>query len=279
MAQLIKKFKDGYDVFVKYNQYRIQSNKDSKIISLGAPGIGKSYSDLRIAEDLDNGFDINRVAFSPEELLAIVDSELDKGSAIVMEEVGVAMSSRSWYSNVNKALLYFFETCRSRNLILLFNTPTLSFLDSGLRKLFTAQLEHTGIDYKNKLALAKPLLYQLNPSTDKVYRKYLRVKLYRGYGGTQPVKLIRIPLPSTELTAQYEIKKQQFLDKLNKDIKESINPKKPLTALQQRWLELWQQGYSTQEIADSEGYSLRASQFHMQRVKNKGYPLEKAQNE
>ena len=65
---------DNYELFKRWIAHRIAKNKNVLIITLGSTGSGKSFSNLRILEDIDNQFNVDRAAFKPEEFMNIVDS-------------------------------------------------------------------------------------------------------------------------------------------------------------------------------------------------------------
>ncbi len=274
---LIKADGTGYKLFLKYLQSRIRLNKNNLIICTGPTGSGKSYSNLRISQDADDTFDIKKVSFGPEQFMAIINTEhlKSKGATVVYDEAGVTFNARNWYSVSNKMLHYFLQTCRSNNQMLFFNAPDISFLDSGARKLFHIHLETAGIDYKRKEVILKPLCIQIAQGSGKVYKKYLKVRVSKGYGGIKKVKRIRVPLPSKELLEAYEEKKKVFVKQLNQEIYQTIKRgnKKPLTEKQQRWYDLFQLGYKTEEIAAKEGYSVPSSYKHRQFILQKGYSL------
>ncbi len=267
----------GYKLFLRYLQSRIRLNKNNLIICTGPTGSGKSYSNLRICEDVDDTFDSKKVSFGPEQFMAVINSgELKgKGAAMLYDEAGVSFNARNWYSVSNKMLNYFLQTCRSNNQMLFFNAPDISFLDSGARKLFHIHLETVGIDHSRKEVILKPLCLQVAQGTGKVYKKYLKVKVFKGYGGIKKVKRIRVALPSKELLVAYEQKKKEFIIKLNQEIYQTIKKgnKKPLTELQQKWYDLSQIGLNPEQIAIKEGYSTTNSYGYRKSILNKGYFL------
>ena len=276
---LIRGDSTGYKIFLKYLKARVINNKNNMIICTGPTGSGKSWSNLRICEDADDTFDIKKVSFGPEQFMAIINSgELKgKGAAMIYDEAGVTFNARNWYSVSNKMLHYFLQTCRSQNQMLFFNSPDISFLDVGARKLFHIHLETCGINYDKKYVILKPLCLQIAQGSGKVYKKYLRVKVHNGYGGIKKVERIKVPKPNQELLDAYEEKKGEFVKQLNQEIYSKIKQgdKKSLTDKQQRWLDLFKLGLNPEEIAKKEGYSLQSSYKHREFILQKGYFLGK----
>ena len=188
---------------------RIKKNKNFLACVTGSTGSGKSWSSLKIAEDLDPNFNIDRVVFDGISLMELINSgTLNKGSVIVFEEAGIEMSNKSWQSVINKMLNFLIQTFRHKQIILLLNSPFMDFIDASTRKLFHAEFKTVGIDYKQKQVISNPQHIQYNGRMQKFYYKHLRV-ITKEYG-IIPVMSWRIDKPSKELLKQYEIKKTKF---------------------------------------------------------------------
>ena len=149
--------------WISYIKQRIKKNKNFLGFVSGPTGSSKSYSSIRIAEELDPDFNIDRIVFGGLELMNLINSgKLKSGSAIVMEEAGVEMSHKNWQSVTNKMLNYLMQTFRHRNFILILNSPYMDFVDASTRKLFHAEFSSMGIDYKKNEARLKPVFLQYN---------------------------------------------------------------------------------------------------------------------
>jgi len=195
-----------------YNQ-----NKNWLCVVLGETGSGKSYCAMTIAELLDPEFNIDRVCFTPREFMNLLNSGgLKKGSAIILDEAGILLSSRNWYSVTNKLINYVLQSFRHRNLFCLFTTPSISFLDSQARLLFHDQLEPIKIVKSENKVICKLKHMQVNVSKGKIYRKYhlepKNVVLHR----------FHIFLPSQKLIRDYEKKKEQYTRELGIDIENTL---------------------------------------------------------
>ena len=168
-------------------------------------------------------FTIKSVAFSAKEFMEILNNidSLKKGDVIILDEAGIFMSSRSWQSLNNKMINFILQTFRNLNLIVIITVPNLTFIDSQSRKLFHLLMETQEINYKEKKVIVKPLLMQNNPKINKLYLKYLRIKI-KGKG-VMPIKKVKFGLPSELLIKQYEEKKSRFLLNLNLEIEREIN--------------------------------------------------------
>lgn len=209
--------KEGEYSWIRYTHQRIEKNKNALYTISGPTGSGKSWSALMMCLLNDPSFTAKRCVFTAKELMNLINSdELRKGSAVMFDEAGIEMNSRTWNSITNKMLNYLIQTFRHRNIILIFTSPYLDFIDSATRKLFHAEFETLYINPVNKTCSLKPKLLQYNSERRKFYRKYLRV---RGNGhGYIPLKRWSIPKPPMELVNAYEIKKGEFTRKLNERI-------------------------------------------------------------
>ena len=270
---------DNYELFKRWITHRIAKNKNVLIITLGSTGSGKSFSNLRILEDIDNQFNVDRAAFKPEEFMNIVDSGIlrKKGAGVLYDDAGITLNSKNWYDITNKMINYYLQIARSDNQILMFNTPDMSFLDASSRKLFHMMLVTAGIDYEKGVVRLKPKFLQINKTTGKVYAKYLIVKKGVGYGSKRKIKMIEVPLPSQELIDAYDVKKKAFVKDLKKHIIDSIATRnlKELTDRQLSVLNAKKAGISKEEIAKQMDISVRTVYKHEEALKKKGFDVEK----
>jgi len=266
--------------WITYIKRRIQKKKNFLGFLSGPTGSGKSYSSLRIGEELDPDFSIDRVVFSGKELMTLINTgNLKSGSCIVFEECGVEMSNRNWASIVNKMLNYLMQTFRHRRLILIFNSPYMDFLDSATRKLLHAEFVTIGIDYHKKEVKLKPQTIQYNSRLKKFY--YKRLKVIKPEGKV-PVSVWRVGMPSKELLVAYENKKRSYTDKLNKKIFDELEAfenkgkeKKQLTEIQQETVDMLKKGLSVKEIASRRGRAERVILESVKLARKKGYLIEK----
>lgn len=201
-----------------YIKNRLKNNKNFLDCICGETGSGKSYAALKLGELLDPDFNINKVCLHAKKFMWAVQT-FKSGSVIVMDEAGVGMPSREWMSLSNRLLNYVLQTFRHKNLIVLFTTPDFNMIDSQARKLFHYYMQTTSIDRRYNICYLKPLLIQNNPQLSKIYYKYLRASMN---GERLIIKRLGLGLPSKELIEQYERKKKEFTDWLNKGVSASI---------------------------------------------------------
>jgi len=202
-------------------------NKNWLAIIVGETGSGKSYSGLKLCEMIDPGFNIDRVVFSAEEFMKVLNSgNLTKGSAVMWDETGVGLSAREWYSISNKAVNYVLQTFRRDNLAVVFTVPSMDFIDIQLRKLFHAYIETLSINRTENCVWVKFMNIQYSPRFDRVYFKYPRVKVN---GRIVVVNRVKIYKPSEQLVEQYEEKKKQFCERLKLEVEKTVRKERMKT--------------------------------------------------
>ncbi len=201
-----------------------RENKNWLAIVCGPTGGGKSYSALHIAKVIDPEFNIDRVVFTAEDFMKLLNSgKLHKGNVIIWDEAGVGMPAREWYSVSNKVISYILQTFRRENLGVIFTTPSFDFIDSQARKLFHAYMETMNINREEKFVTLKYMIIQNNPKEGKVYIKYPRIKVN---GRKKTLMRMDVNKPEKELVKAHEKKKKEFSNKLKKDTEGILNDAK-----------------------------------------------------
>ena len=220
----IEEDKKQEPILIQYIKDRVENrNKNFVMLFVGATGSGKSLSALRLAEMLDDTFDIQRVNFKAKDFMNTINGlversekgEVIKGKVIMWDEFGVEHNAREFMTISNRVINYFFQTSRHLNLIVIMTVPLLSFIDSATRKLMHGVAEMQGINMREKTATVRVKMIQTNVMTGKEYPKYLR---YRKKNRLYALRKIKVNMPSPELRGAYEIKKKQFTTQLNKEI-------------------------------------------------------------
>ena len=192
---------------------RIQKrNQNWLAVFTGSTGSGKSYSAMTIAKKLDPTFSIDRVCFTPEEFLSLLNSgTLKRGNVIMFDEAGVGIPSREWYTISNKMVNYVLQTFRRENLGVIFTVPSIDFIDAQSRKLFHNYLETKVIHRKKELVEAKFMEMTYDSRFGKTYFKYPRLTPNSPMG---IITSVFIPKPNPELIEAYENKKREFAKSL-----------------------------------------------------------------
>jgi len=265
--------------WIQYIHTRIENNKNFIGFITGATGSGKSWACLRIAEMLDPTFTVDNVVFKGLELMELINTnKVKSGSVIVFEEAGVEANTRNWASITNKMLNFLMQTFRHRNFILIMNSPYLDFIDSGMRKLFHAEMATGYIDKTRGTCVLRPRLISYSSRMKKFYYKMLRV---RSSLGSAPVNAWIIKKPSKKLIHDYEEKKYNFTKELNAEIyQELLNQEKKkgtviLTMRQKEVLEFIKQKMPIKEVAEKSQMAIHNVMRVIETLDKRGYAFKR----
>lgn len=277
-ARFIKKPENGF--FAGYILQRIKRNKNFLAAITGPTGSGKTYASLALAESLDPNFKVGNIVFTPEEFVLLLnDGGLKKGANIVFDEAGVALNNRKWHSAANNLIQFILQTFRHKNFVVWFTAPDFGFIDAAARKLFHCQIETQGINFSTSKCRLKPFMIQVNQRTGNMYYKYLVMSTPET--GEMKINQLLVGKPSEELIKQYEIKKTDFTNKLNKEVQDKLtltdqNQEKELPQLtekQRTILELLEDGFVPKEMVNKLMISQRTIYDHMRLIRKKGYNI------
>lgn len=194
-------------------------NKHFMGVVVGREGTGKSHTALKMASGVDPTFTADRVFFKPERLLETVQSnQLGTGHAVVIDEAGVGLGSRTWYDKDQIMLNQALQTIRDDNMVVLFTLPRLSELDSQTEGRLHAYIEMQDVYPDDGYATARWL--NVSPSRDgsgQIYKKYVRL---RAHGKKKRIEQVRFTPPDSDLVTNYEERKETFKDELFEEILE-----------------------------------------------------------
>ena len=204
--------------FIDVIKNRLEQNKNALLAVVGETGSGKSYSALRLAELIDDDFNVSgKVCFRPIEFVKAVQ-RARKGAAIVFDEAGVGIPAREWWSIQNRLLDYVIQTFRFKNLCVIFTMPNLNFIDEHARLLFHYVLETQFIDYEAESVVLKPFKIMSYSRAKKTYLVYPRLK-------NVVIRRLLVSKPSERVIKEYEAKKERYLSELYTEITETLEPK------------------------------------------------------
>ncbi len=281
---VVEKEKRKKPYWITLIQNRIKKNKNFLGFISGATGTSKSWSGISICLMTDPTFTPERIIFSIRDLMKLINSgKVKSGQAILFDEAGVDISSRSWQSLTNKLINFLLQTFRHKNFILIFTSPYMSFLDSQTRMLFHAEFSTMKINYEKRTAKLKPVVLQYNARYKKFYYKYLRIRKIDGTITT--LKAWNVPAPPKWIIDEYEVMKTDFTNKLNIDIERQLDEleykktkkadiiagKKPLTSIQEKCLVLMKKLNDIDKVAAKIKISPKTLYFHIGQARKKGW--------
>ena len=139
----------GKQILIDYPLHVTKVNNENFMgLYIGMPGKGKTWAAVHHAEMLDPTFDIDRVCVTYKEFLTQLEilanawnnHEDVSGKVVIFDEFQKSASARNWMSNINKAITDVLHTFRYLNLIVIFTTPHLSFVDVNARAVMHFQV-------------------------------------------------------------------------------------------------------------------------------------------
>ena len=286
-------YKKGEQSWITWIKKRIAHNLNFISLFQGATGIGKTWSAISVAEMIDKDFSVNQIVFDFRELMDVINSDWfkeKKWKIIIFDEPQITISNRNWQSATNKLMNYLLSTFRHQNVILIFCSPYVDFLDSQSMKLLHCIFECVGVNKKKELSRVRPKIQQYNSYLKKTYQHPLYVIRNKK---AVPLRDWYIPKPSDELVELYEQKKTAFTSKLNQDILKTMDKlsgkteqeeqdnatdnRKPLTEKQQKTMEVLANLECENKFEEAHkilGLSLSTIHQHKKLAEKKGYKLE-----
>lgn len=180
-------------------------------VVVGQEGSGKSYTAIKIANEIDPSFTADRVIFDVAELLRVLkDGDHEPGHFYVLDEAGVQLGRRTWQDRAQVLANQALQLVRNHNLGLLFTLPRLGELDSQAQGRLQAFLELTdkedGEYVRGKWKWMEP---DRADETGKIYKKYPR---RRKDGRIIRLTSVAFTPPPDELVEPYEARKAEFQD-------------------------------------------------------------------
>ena len=215
--------KDRYDTWLMpWIRNRIEHNMDVLGLFVGPRGSGKSYCALELSYTCDATFNKDRVFFDVTEFVDdVIDGNLKKGNAVILDDAGVFMNARDWQTVQNKAISVVAQSFRYRNLITFITVPKWNYIDAqtrGLINIFFEATKEQGV-FKVKLPEPNPFKrgddFLVYPKV-QVPNKGMRSK-------TIMVKTIEFHLPPRWLADQYEAKRDIEIRKKQKEVQNMLH--------------------------------------------------------
>ncbi len=124
---------DHLDRHCTYVRKILRQNWDWWSYGVGDEGTGKSTGSIYYARKV--GGDLfkmdEHICYDPLGFLKLVDT-CPRYGVIVVDEAGEAMFNRDFASKFNKAIVKTSQQCRDRNLLIIFNLPSIDLLDAKL---------------------------------------------------------------------------------------------------------------------------------------------------
>ena len=191
-------------VFLNWLRYRSYWSYNSIIIIIGENRSGKSFMGCGLCEQLDYGFNENKIVFDMETFLDFVDKA--KPCWLLFDEVGCSLDRSEWWSTENRIFGQVSEAYGKLGINLVMTLPSLGMLS------------------RHGLEMAHFFIRMLGRGVGRVYQNWKNPLT----GQHRPFTIGHVVnmMPSPRLWKVYEQKKMVFLDKKKAEWKELYNTKK-----------------------------------------------------
>ncbi|MFD2655308.1 hypothetical protein ACFSUP_04235 [Gracilibacillus thailandensis] len=200
-----------------------RKDKNFMGIVLGDTGDGKSEFGLRLCEVIDPNFSAEQVVFTIEGFMEEVNKRRPPGSAILFDEVGVALSASTHYDKDQIELNHVLETWREQNRMLIMTAPHMGLLQRSSRGLLHAKMEMWGINYDMWLSQARYMNIATDTDDGSWWGEYPRLR-DPNTGQRRKYRFLEMFKPTDELVDAYSDKKIAFNDRLNEEVLEQVTP-------------------------------------------------------
>lgn len=200
--------------------------KDKNYMSIicGETGSGKSEFGLRLCELVDPNFSEDQIAFTIERFMELVNADYPTGSAILFDEVGIALSHAKHYEEEVIRVNHILQSWRDQNRMLVMTSPHINLVAKADRGLLHAQMDMQNIDREMFMSTVRYRNIQQNNDSGDLYKKYPRLRDPQT-GRTSKFRHLTLYKPSTEISKPYLEKKATFNDELNEKVLEQVREK------------------------------------------------------
>lgn len=201
-----------------------RDDKNYMCIVCGETGSGKSEFGLRLCEVLDPNFSADQVAFTLEKFMELVeDRSYSEGSAILFDEVGVALDAATHYDENQLKINRILQTWREQNRILVMTAPHIHLIQKKSRGLLHGQFDMKGINHDFQMSTAFYRNFSQNTDDGEVWKKNPRLRDPEDHQ-TKQFQTVSLFKPSPEVVDPYQERKISFNDELNQQVREEVTP-------------------------------------------------------
>jgi len=162
---------------IKKQMFRERRNY--AIIITGKTQTRKSTIAIQLAREIQPSFDMSKqlACVKPENYLEVLTLDnLKRGSVLVLDEFGVGMNHRNWYSFLNKALNYVLQTHGFRGWCVIVTVPYAKYVDSDTKLLFDMLITTVKKNDRKRYVWCKIFELQYNERKGDIYTHSLRRK-------------------------------------------------------------------------------------------------------
>lgn len=187
-------------------------NQHVSIICVGNTGQGKSNAMIRLAYNIANDvarikgghwskyFSVDNIAvITQDEILRVMEIQ-QKYAVILLDDISVGYSARSWQKKENKVMNDIITTFRTDNTCLIMTLPNDFMVDKIARNLNHMFIELEMAIFKRKVTFGKVFELSRHSRQNKTYYQY---PVFNGHKSVR----VGFRLPPKEIRDQYELKR------------------------------------------------------------------------
>ena len=194
---------------------RIKKNRNLIALFIGDTGSGKSLSSIRLAERVDPNFNVDRIVFTVDDFLALVNSGLPPGSVIVFDDAGLGINARLWQEMSARVFGMLTQGFRYKQILTFITVPDETFIERQSRKLVHIRFEATDVQGLMKMKLLSRNTFDPEHPMAKFPR------IHRGISEIV-VKMVKFQLPTDDLREKYEAKKKEYMERRFREFQEEL---------------------------------------------------------
>jgi len=205
--------KDQHEKWLLHRIWKRLNRKNEHFMGVivGQEGSGKSYTAVKLAQNIDPSFNADRVIFDISDLLErLAEEDHEPGQCYVLDEAGVQLGRRTWQDRGQVMANQALQLIRKHNLGLIFTLPRLSELDSQaqgrLQAMFNIDEKKPGEYVKGRWKFFSP---DREDNTDEIYKKYPR-RIQNGQ--KKRITSLKFAPPKGDVITEYEAEKDAFLE-------------------------------------------------------------------
>lgn len=180
-------------------------NRHFMLAFVGEEGSGKSLTAGRVAAEIDQNFNAQKVHFEPDTFLELLrDEQYEPGDVYVLDEAGVSLGVRTWHDEAQIMVNKAFQLIRSHNIGVIFTLPRLGELDSQTQGRLQAFYEITSRVDEEYVRGKWKFIDPDRTGSGQDYKKYPRV---RRDGQKQRVRSVAFKPPTGDWVEEYHQRK------------------------------------------------------------------------
>lgn len=205
---------------IPWVEKRLREKRPVNLVYTGETGSGKSYAAMRTAENVDESFSEEHIVFDTTEFMKILNSKPPAGTVIMLDEAGVAISSKDWHT---QQLILFGKTAQSmryRGILIFYTVPRLPFVDATTRQLIQILFESTSVRGRMKPFFIRPAA---NRNDNRPWYYYpTRTVTVNFRSWREQIRIVNFLMPSKHIYIPYEKKKDEYLTSLYENFEDTL---------------------------------------------------------